>query len=233
MALFVDQHIFGLDIEMKHPTGMSNLKRFCHRFEYGRYNIGIHFVGVHVQHFGKSHAIDILQDEVRHAILHFEVVHLNDGRIRELCCSTSLFQSRHRRSVDGTLPQKDAPALGEHFSSLFKGHAFYGNSALYARIPCNLHRSKATVASLPFQAITSQQQVFLAGRLLSVLWLRTMHQPIVAQRRIGIRSVGDVAVQGRRKPGWQSKPANAACFWCFALGLLQALFLEALYEMLN
>ena len=41
-----------------------------------------------------------------------------------------------------------------------------------------LHRGKATVASLPFQAITSQQQVFLAGRLLGVLWLRTKTEAV-------------------------------------------------------
>ena len=149
--------------------GMSNLKRFCHRLEYGGNNVGIHFVGVRMQHLGKSHAINILQDEVRHAILHFEVVHLHDGRIRKLRCRASLFQPRHCRGVDSAFLQKDAPALGEHFRSLFKGHALDGNSALNARVPRNLHRGKAAVTSLPLQAIAPQQEVSLAGRLLDVL----------------------------------------------------------------
>ncbi len=71
------------------------------------------------------------------------------------------------------------------------------------------------MASLPFQAITSQQQVFLAGRLLGVLWLHTMYQPIVAQRRIGIRSVGDVAVQGRKSRAGRVSQRTRRVFWCF------------------
>ena len=169
VPLLVDQHIFGLDVEVKHLMGMGNLQRLRHRFEYGGNNVGVHFIGVRMQHLGKSHAINILQDEVRHAILHFEVVHLNDGGIRKLRCRASLFQPRHRRSVDSALLQKNAPALGEHFRSLFKGHALDGNSALNARVPRNLHRGKAAMASLPLQAIAPQQEVSLAGRLLNAL----------------------------------------------------------------
>lgn len=78
------------------------------------------------------------------------------------------------------------------------------------------------MASLPFQAIAPQQEVPLVGRLLAVLRLLAVRRlVIVRQFARHPRRRSQYRRLRAQKAGWQGEPANAACFWCFALRLVQ------------
>ena len=233
MALWIDQHVLGLDIEMKHLMGMSNLKRFCHRFEHGQ----IQSFGIHVR---RGAVCSTSARVVPSTYSKIEVRHVpsctsksytwNDGRSRELCCQLRASSNpRHRRSVDGTLPQKDAPALREHFSSLFQeGHAWFWQLGAVMRVShATFTEAKPPWPRLPFQAMTSSRHdTGFPGWTVAQCFVAAHHAP--ADRRTTARrhpaGVGDVAGYkgAESRAGRVSQPTRRVS-GVLPFGLLQAL----------
>ncbi len=161
VAFLVDEHVVGLDVQVKHVMRMRCLQSAGHRFEHRADNIDIHVVGVFGEQLPQRYAIDVFHDEVRHAVLHLEVVHLHDGGIGELRRGSRLFEPRHGRGIH-LVAQKDTAAFGEQGSGRFiQRHAFDGNAPFDARVPRRHNRSEPALAGLAFKHIATQQQIAL------------------------------------------------------------------------
>ena len=97
LALMVDQHVVGLDVEVQHLVGVRHLQRMGHRREHGSHHIQCETVGVTMQQLGERDAFDVLHDEVGGGLLHLEIVHRDDARIRQHCRGARLVQAGNVR----------------------------------------------------------------------------------------------------------------------------------------
>ena len=97
LALAVDEHVVGLDVQVQNLVVVRHLERMRHRREHGGHHVEREPIVEALEQLGQRDAVHVLHDEVGRGALHLEIVHGHDVGVGQQRRRARLVEAGHAR----------------------------------------------------------------------------------------------------------------------------------------